>query len=107
VPPLFFELLFVYNIRLIFVSGYFSRHLLVSTSGPVAEPASGGISDPQLMPQSVSYDPELFATTPKPILAASAMNGFDKGLETVYARNATPITDARPLGGSDYSVTRP
>ncbi len=69
------------------------------TSGLVAEPASGGISDPRLMPQSVFYDPELFATTPKRILAASAMNGFDKGLETVYARNATPITDATATRG--------
>lgn len=68
-------------------------------SGLVAEPASGGISDPRLMPQSVFYDPELFATTPKRILAASAMNGFDKGLETVYARNATPITDATATRG--------
>jgi alcohol dehydrogenase class IV len=71
----------------------------VPTSGLVAKPASGGISDPRLMPQSVFYDPGLFATTPKRILAASAMNGFDKGLETVYARNATPITDATATRG--------
>lgn len=69
------------------------------TSGLVDSAASGGISDPRLMPQSVFYDPELFATTPKRILAASAMNGFDKGLETVYARNATPITDATATRG--------
>ena len=51
------------------------------------------------MPQSVFYDPKLFATTPKRVLAASAMNGFDKGLETVYARNATPVTDATAIRG--------
>jgi len=69
------------------------------TSELVDESASGGISDPRLMPQSVFYDPELFATTPNRILAASAMNGFDKGLETVYARNSTPITDATATRG--------
>ena len=69
------------------------------TSGLVDSSTSGGISDPRLMPNSVFYDPELFATTPKRILAASAMNGFDKGLETVYARNVTPITDATATRG--------
>lgn len=64
------------------------------TSGFVEESTSGGISDSRLMPQAVFYDPGLFATTPKQILTASAMNGFDKGLETMYAQNATPITDA-------------
>lgn len=69
------------------------------TSGLVDSSTSGGISDPRLMPQSVFYDPKLFATTPKRVLAASAMNGFDKGLETVYARNATPVTDATAIRG--------
>lgn len=63
------------------------------------EAVSGGISDPRLMPRAIFYDPALFATTPKRILAASAMNGFDKGLETIYARNATPITDATAARG--------
>ncbi|WP_312910096.1 iron-containing alcohol dehydrogenase family protein [Natronosalvus caseinilyticus] len=68
-------------------------------SGLVDEPASGGVADRRLMPRAVAYDPTLFATTPKPILAASGMNGFDKGLETLYARNATPITDATAMRG--------
>ncbi|WP_433631697.1 iron-containing alcohol dehydrogenase family protein [Halomicrococcus sp. NG-SE-24] len=78
-------------------------------SGLVDEPASGGVSDPRLMPRAAVYDPALFATTPKPILAASAMNGFDKGIETLYARNATPITDAtavRGLGLLDEGLRR-
>ncbi|WP_254271561.1 iron-containing alcohol dehydrogenase family protein [Haloarcula marina] len=66
---------------------------------PVGEPASGGISDPQLMPTAVCYDPELLATTPRNVLAASAMNGFDKGVETLYASNATPVTDATAMRG--------
>ncbi|GCF14726.1 alcohol dehydrogenase [Haloarcula mannanilytica] len=66
---------------------------------PVDEPASGGISDPKLMPATVCYDPELISTTPRSVLAASAMNGFDKGIETLYAANATPITDATASHG--------
>ncbi|WP_423999013.1 iron-containing alcohol dehydrogenase family protein [Haloarcula salina] len=66
---------------------------------PVDEPASGGVGDPDLMPAAVCYDPELVATTPRAVLAASAMNGFDKGVETLYAANATPITDATASRG--------
>jgi len=66
---------------------------------PVGESASGGISDPGLMPAAVHADPELVATTPDRILAASAMNGFDKGIETLYASTATPVTDATAMRG--------
>ncbi|EMA32984.1 iron-containing alcohol dehydrogenase family protein [Haloarcula japonica] len=66
---------------------------------PVTEPVSGGVGDPKLMPEAVCYDPELIATTPQSILAASAMNGFDKGIETIYAANSTPITDATASRG--------
>ena len=68
-------------------------------SCPVEAPQSGGISGPKLMPAAVCYDPELLATTPRSVLAASAMNGFDKGIETLYARTATPITDATAMRG--------
>jgi alcohol dehydrogenase len=67
--------------------------------GLVDEPVSGGISDPQLMPSAVVSDPSLFETTPHDILTGSAMNGFDKGVETLYARNATPVTDAAATRG--------
>ena len=66
---------------------------------PVSEPVSGGVSDPKLMPAAVSYDPDLIATTPRSVLTASAMNGFDKGIETLYAAAATPITDATASRG--------
>ncbi|MEF8871925.1 MAG: iron-containing alcohol dehydrogenase family protein [Haloarculaceae archaeon] len=65
----------------------------------VSEPASGGISDPGLMPTAVVADPALVETTPDDILAASAMNGFDKGVETLYASTATPVTDATAVRG--------
>lgn len=68
-------------------------------SGLVDRPVDGGVSDPGLMPAAVVYDPHLFATTPERILRASAMNGFDKGIEALYARNATPVTDATATRG--------
>ncbi|WP_408958876.1 iron-containing alcohol dehydrogenase family protein [Natrinema sp. 74] len=68
-------------------------------AGLVDEERGGGISDPGLMPAAAFYDPKLVATTPDAILAGSAMNGFDKGLETLYAANATPITDATARHG--------
>jgi len=68
-------------------------------SCPVSEPASGAVSDPALMPAAACYDPELVATTPRSVLAGSAMNGFDKGVETLYARNRTPVTDATATRG--------
>ncbi len=68
-------------------------------SSPVEAELGGGISDPGLMAVAAFYDPELVATTPDAILAGSAMNGFDKGIETLYAGNATPITDATARHG--------
>ncbi|MBZ6493883.1 iron-containing alcohol dehydrogenase family protein [Natrinema longum] len=79
---------------------------LSTVAGVTAGPDSGldaemggGISDPGLMPTAAFYDPELVATTPDPVLAGSAMNGFDKGIETLYAANATPVTDATASDG--------
>jgi alcohol dehydrogenase len=59
-----------------------------------------GIGADVLMPEAVLYDPTLFETTPQSVLAASAMNGFDKGIETIYSRNRTPITDATAVRGT-------
>ncbi len=68
-------------------------------SGLVEEPVGGGVGATQLMPELIVYDPELVATTPWGVLAGSAMNGFNKGVETLYASNRTPITDATALEG--------
>lgn len=70
--------------------------------GIVDEPASGGISSRRLMPTAICYDPELVATTPGPVLRASAMNGFDKGVETLYASTTTPVTDATAIRGLQH-----
>ncbi|WP_435102758.1 iron-containing alcohol dehydrogenase family protein [Halarchaeum sp. P4] len=68
-------------------------------NGHVDTPVDGGVSAPQLMPDAAVYDPELVATTPESVLCASAMNGFDKGVESLYARAATPITDGTAARG--------
>jgi len=68
-------------------------------SGLVEQEVGGGISDPNLMPVSVVVDAALLETTPESVLAASAMNGFDKGIETLYAQTATPVTDATAICG--------
>jgi alcohol dehydrogenase class IV len=58
------------------------------------EVVSTGIGGRELMPRDLLYDPALFETTPPSVLAGSAMNGFDKALDSLYAANGTPITDA-------------
>ena len=57
------------------------------------------ITDSRLMAEYNFYDPSLFATTPTAILASSAMNGLDKGIETLYSRTATPIAKAHSIEG--------
>ncbi len=68
-------------------------------SGLVDAPADGGVGGPALMPPLAVYDPELVAATPDDVLAGSAMNGFDKGVEALYASTRTPITDATAVRG--------
>jgi alcohol dehydrogenase class IV len=63
------------------------------------EVPSAGVSDSRLMPTAVFHDLELFATTPNPILARSAMNGFDKGIEMLYTRHHNPLTDGTAVRG--------
>lgn len=59
----------------------------------------GALVDDRLMPEILCYDPVLVKTTPHKILTASAMNGFDKAIESLYAQNATPITDGTAVRG--------
>jgi alcohol dehydrogenase class IV len=70
-------------------------------SGVAEDRVSGGIAGAGLMPAGVCYDTDLLATTPRSVLSGSAMNGFDKGIETLYAEAATPVTDATASRGLD------
>lgn len=73
-----------------------SIEFLPAEESPTGQPIriSGSV-----MPEITVYDPNLFETTPMSSLAGSAMNGFNKGLETIYARDATPISDATAVHG--------
>jgi alcohol dehydrogenase len=51
------------------------------------------------MPRKLFYDPNLFETTPSGALAGSAMNGFNKGLETIYGSEANPVTTSTSMHG--------
>ncbi|GAB6859994.1 iron-containing alcohol dehydrogenase family protein [Haloplanus litoreus] len=67
---------------------------------PAAErPTSGGVGDERLMPAALCYDADLYRTTPESVLTASAMNGFDKGIEALYTSNSTPVTDGTAARG--------
>ncbi|APX95505.1 iron-containing alcohol dehydrogenase family protein [Natronorubrum daqingense] len=68
-------------------------------SGLVDTVVEGGISHPGLMPAAAVYDPTMLETTPETILAGSAMNGFDKGIETLYSAAGSPVTDATARHG--------
>lgn len=51
--------------------------------------------NPQVVgPTAILYDPRLYESTPPRLLAGSAMNGFDKGIETIYSPRATAFSDA-------------
>lgn len=66
---------------------------------PDHEFPNGGVADERLMPTALCYDADLYRTTPEAVLTASAMNGFDKGVEALYTRHSTPITDGTAVRG--------
>ena len=57
------------------------------------------------MPTANVADPDAFATSPLSALEGSAMNGFDKGIENLYAREGTPFSDATAIHGLRYLRT--
>lgn len=64
----------------------------------------GALINGRLMLDPLYYDPALFETMPREILCTSAMNGFDKVVESLYTRNATPITDGTAMRSYACSV---
>jgi alcohol dehydrogenase class IV len=73
--------------------------LTLEVDADLGEIESGGVSDRRLMPAALCYDPDLFETTPRSVLTASAMNGFDKAVECLYTPHSTPITDGTASRG--------
>jgi alcohol dehydrogenase class IV len=70
---------------------------LDSVEGSDHDVPTGSLGDRRLMPTALCYDLALFETTPRPVLCASAMNGFDKAVECLYSPHATPVTDATAM----------
>ena len=66
-------------------------------ASPIGQPLT--VSGDAPMPIADLADPALFETTPESVLAGSAMNGFDKGIETPYAADSTPVSDAAAIHG--------
>lgn len=73
-----------------------SVEIASAAASPTGQPVRTGGT---ITPFANVYDPTLFATTPRGAIAGSAMNGFNKGLETLYAADATAITDATARHG--------
>ena len=74
-----------------------SLEVLAADASPTGQPLS--VSGGDAMPIADIADPALFETTPQAALAGSAMNGFNKGIETPYASDATPVSDASAVHG--------
>ena len=74
-----------------------SLEVLSADASPTGQPLN--VRGSGAMPLADVADPALFETTPKPVLAGSAMNGFNKGVETPYASDATPMSDASAVHG--------
>ena len=80
----------------------------LSCAAGVAVPMEDGttesvvLRDGALMPDDLFYDANLYATTPKPVLAGSAINGFDKAIEAIYSESANPVTDATATRALQY-----
>lgn len=53
----------------------------------------------RVSPALVMFDPALYVMTPRPALAGSAMNGYSKGIETIYSPRSTPLSDATACHG--------
>ncbi|WP_418284955.1 iron-containing alcohol dehydrogenase family protein [Halorubrum sp. DTA46] len=74
-----------------------SLEVFSAEHSPTGQPLS--VSGGNAMPILDVADPTLFETTPQAALAGSAMNGFNKGIETPYAADATPVSDATAVHG--------
>ncbi|ELZ46215.1 iron-containing alcohol dehydrogenase [Halorubrum coriense DSM 10284] len=74
-----------------------SLEVFAADESPTGQPVT--VSGSGAWPIADVADPALFETTPTSVLAGSAMNGFNKGIETTYARDADPVSDAAAVHG--------
>lgn len=76
-----------------------SIEVLSAEASPTDKPIRTAGSNP---PVAVIFDPSLFETTPFSAISGSAMNGFNKGLETLYTPETNPVTDATAIRGLNF-----
>ncbi|QWC20445.1 iron-containing alcohol dehydrogenase family protein [Halorubrum sp. 2020YC2] len=79
------------------VSAGGSLEVVPADESPTGQPVT--VSGSGAWPVADVADPALFETTPRSVLAGSGMNGFNKGIETPYARDASPVSDAAAVHG--------
>ena len=84
------------------VSSGGSLVVLTAEESPSGQPITIGCD---AMPIANVADPAAFETSPLSVLEGSAMNGFDKGIENLYAREGTPFSDATSIHGIEHLRT--
>lgn len=81
------------------ISSSGSLVVLSAKESPTGHPITIGGS---AMPAANVADPDAFATSPLSVLEGSAMNGLNKGIETLYARDGHPFSDGTAIHGVRY-----
>jgi alcohol dehydrogenase class IV len=84
------------------VSAGGSLVVLSAEESPTDQPITVG---GDAMPIVDVADPDAFSTSPLGALEGSAMNGFDKGIENLYAREGHPFGDATAIHGLEFLRT--
>ncbi len=74
-----------------------SIEILAPDESPDGRPKR--INPQAVAPVAVFYDPRVYASSPYSVLIGSAMNGFNKGVETLYSPHASPYSDALTTHG--------
>lgn len=78
-----------------------SSYVLAADASPTGRPV---LVNSRSTPRAAFIDPTLFEATPGEVLIASAMNGLNKGFETIYSTPNTHVSDAFAVHGTRLMV---